>query len=75
MIAALPLRIVASVAVLLVAGLVSASDEPIHCSVICAKSTHYECCYARCVCTTDPDPEVRRDHCADVPRLCRIPQS
>ena len=29
------------------------------------------CAYERCVCTTDPDPGARKEHCAKVAEACR----
>lgn len=58
------------------AQLATADDQqPIHCSTICKNAKAYACCFAVCVCHTDPDPDVRRDYCADVPYVCTEPRS
>lgn len=52
-----------------------AEQKPIHCSVICKDSKTYECCFAVCVCNTDPDPDVRRGYCVNVSNVCTVPRS
>lgn len=45
--------------------------EPTNCKEICRGDGEGTCCFARCVCETDPDSKVRESYCADVPNLCK----
>jgi hypothetical protein len=49
--------------------LLATMGEPKNCAEITGQPPG-SCAYERCVCTTDPDPEARREHCNKARGVC-----
>lgn len=41
------------------------SDQPTNCKDICHGDGDGTCCFAKCVCDTDPDKSVREKYCKE----------